>query len=99
METLKKRIMKKLSEVNDPELNIAITDLGLIYDVVVDAKKNLTITMTLTTMGCPLFGLIESQVRDKLADLKLADVDIRLTFDPPWSMEKLSPAGRAKLGV
>lgn len=97
---LNKQIMKKLSEVNDPELNIPVTDLGLIYDVHAD-KKNLKIKMTLTTIGCPLFSLIEREVKNKMQALGFKDenVTIELTFDPPWSMEMLSERAKAKLGI
>ncbi len=95
-----KQIKNKLSEVMDPELNISIVDLGLVYGVKL-IKSKLKITMTLTTIGCPLFSLIETQIKDKIKELGLKDEDIslELTFDPPWSMEKMSKKGRAMLGI
>lgn len=96
----KKQVMKKLSEVLDPELNIPITDLGLIYGTEI-IKKKLKIKMTLTTIGCPLFALIETEVKNKMqeAGFENEDIDIQLTFDPPWSTEMLSERARAKLGL
>lgn len=95
-----KQIKNKLTEVMDPELNISIVDLGLVYKVKL-AKNKLKITMTLTTIGCPLFSLIEAQIKDKIKELGIKDEDIslELTFDPPWSMEKMSKKGRAMLGI
>ena len=90
--------MKKLKEVNDPELNISIVDLGLVYNVEV-AKTGVVVTMTLTTIGCPLFSLIEQEIYNKLHTIGLSNVKITLTFDPPWTMEKMSEKAKAKLGI
>lgn len=91
-------IMKKLKEVTDPELNISIIDLGLIYNVEIK-KETVKILMTLTTIGCPLFSLIEQDIYNKLHTIGLSDVKITLTFDPPWSMEKMTERAKAKLGI
>lgn len=93
-------IRQKLSEVMDPEINISIVDLGLIYGVVVKEEK-VKITMTLTTIGCPLISMIEGEIKNKLRETGVEEdnVIIDLTFDPPWSMEKISPKGRAILGI
>jgi len=95
-----KLIQTKLSEVMDPELNISIVDLGLVYNTKL-IKNKVKIIMTLTTIGCPLFSLIETQVKDKIKDLGVKDenISLELTFDPPWSMEKMSKKGRAMLGI
>ncbi|MEK7597687.1 MAG: metal-sulfur cluster assembly factor [Patescibacteria group bacterium] len=96
----KKTILSKLTEVMDPELNISIVDLGLVYDIKI-IKSKVKVIMTLTTIGCPLFSLIETQVKDKIKELgvKERDISLELTFDPPWSMEKMSKKGRAMLGI
>lgn len=96
---IKQKVMKHLEQVNDPELNISIIDLGLVYKIDIDKQNNARIKMTLTTIGCPLFGLIEKEVQEKLKSLGLKRVDIELTFDPPWSMEKMSERGKAMLGI
>ncbi|MBI5127090.1 metal-sulfur cluster assembly factor [Candidatus Roizmanbacteria bacterium] len=94
------KINKKLEEVLDPELNISIVDLGLVYDVIVD-KSKVKVLMTLTTIGCPLISLIEDEVKSKLKELGLneKDITVDLTFDPPWSMEKMSEKAKALLGI
>lgn len=96
----KKIIENKLSEVLDPELNISIVDLGLVYKIDI-AKNKVKITMTLTTIGCPLFSLIEQEVKSKLKELgiKSEDLGFELTFDPPWSMDKMSERAKAMLGI
>lgn len=95
-----KIIFSKLSEVMDPELNISIVDLGLVYDTKI-TKNKIKVIMTLTTIGCPLFSLIETQVKDKIKELgiKENDITLELTFDPPWSMEKMSKKAKAMLGI
>jgi len=97
----KTQIMKALTKVMDPELNISIVDLGLVYTVVLEKDKTVHITMTLTTIGCPLFSLIEQEVRDKVKALGIAEHKIRidLSFDPPWSIEKMSESAKAILGI
>lgn|SRR3972149_3878101 len=94
-----KKIYKKLEEVQDPELRISIVDLGLVYDVK-EKKGNVDIKMTLTTMGCPLFDVIELEVKEKLKEIKyIKDVSISLVFDPPWSIELMTDQGKAMLGI
>lgn len=93
-------VLSKLTEVMDPELNISIVDLGLVYDTKI-IKNKVKVIMTLTTIGCPLFSLIETQVKDKIKELgvKEKDITIELTFDPPWSMEKMTKKAKAMLGI
>ncbi|MGB9883070.1 MAG: metal-sulfur cluster assembly factor [Microgenomates group bacterium] len=96
----KKEILKKLEEVIDPELGISIVDLGLVYDVVIKKSNEIKITMTLTTIGCPLISVIESDIKNKLEELGVNQekITIDLTFDPPWSVEKMSAKAKATLG-
>lgn len=95
----KKAVKNKLFEVMDPELNISIVDLGLIYGIKVNAKNKIVITMTLTTIGCPLFSLIEDEIRIKLKEIGVEDLKIDLVFDPPWSMDKMTAKGKVVLGI
>ncbi len=95
----KKLLLNQLKKVPDPELGISIVDLGLIYDVKADKKGDVTVLMTLTTMGCPLFDLIAGPVKSELMKIKgVQDVSVDLTFDPPWTPEKMSKEARVKLG-
>lgn len=95
-----KLIRDKLSEVLDPELGISIVDLGLVYKIYFKGP-DAHIVMTLTTIGCPLFETIELELRNKLKELKLADNNIKidLTFNPPWTIERMSQRGKAMLGI
>lgn len=94
-------VRAKLEEVMDPELNMAITDLGLVYDVQMKDDGGVYIQMTLTTIGCPLFNVIEDEIKIKLQELEIKPekIQIDLTFDPPWSMERMTERGKAILGI
>ena len=96
----KKQIEKILREIPDPELGVSLWDLGLIYNIDIDAKQGaVTILMTLTTIGCPLFEQIAGPVRKevgKLSGVKM--VEIELTFEPPWTVDRMSESAKEQLG-
>lgn len=95
----KKVLLKRLKNVPDPELGVSIVDLGLVYDVKSDKEGNVDVIMTLTTMGCPLFELIAEPIRQELMKVKgVRNVSVDLTFDPPWSPEKMSKEAKVALG-
>lgn len=89
------RALEALHEVIDPEIGLNVVDLGLIYQVDFDHDAKLIFcTMTLTTQFCPMGESIQDGVRNCLQHhFPGYRADIALTFDPPWSMEKISPAG------
>jgi len=77
-------MMQRLQTIEDPELRMSIVDLGLIYGVVYEDAKA-TVTMTLTSPGCPLGGLIETQAYHVLKALPgIDDVEVNITFTPRW---------------
>lgn len=98
-----KKVKEKLNEVLDPELGISIIDLGLVYEIKINTTDSPTVSilMTLTTMGCPLFDVIEEDIYLKLSDLNLTrqQIKIDMTFDPPWDMERMTKRGKAVLGI
>jgi metal-sulfur cluster biosynthetic enzyme len=92
-------ITKALETVLDPELGVSIVDLGLVYDITIK-KGTVKITMTLTTIGCPLFQTIENEVKEKaLAIPGVTTVEVELTFNPPWDPSRLSEKAKAELGM
>lgn len=96
---LQTKIETALKTVLDPELGISIVDLGLIYGVSVTKNGRANVTMTLTTMGCPMFGVIEKQIEDVLMTIpEIEDVKTEITFDPPWDPSKMSESAKAELG-
>lgn len=99
MKTNEKEILDKLKEVLDPELNVNIVDLGLIYKVGVK-DGTVKILMTLTTAGCPLAPMFAEMIKraaKKVPGIKT--VKVAVTFDPPWSPERMSPQSRRALGL
>jgi metal-sulfur cluster biosynthetic enzyme len=95
-----KKVREKLRLVLDPELGVSIVELGLIYGISVSADGHCVITMTLTTMGCPLFGQIQKEIEDRVMEVEsIEDVDISLTFDPPWTMAMMTPEAKIQLGL
>lgn len=96
-----KLIENKLTEVLDPELGISIVDMGLIYKIDILKNGNIKIIMTLTTIGCPLFSTIEQEMKSKLSELKIDEkkIKLKLTFDPPWTMDRMSESAKAMLGI
>jgi metal-sulfur cluster biosynthetic enzyme len=94
----KEQIVDALKLVIDPELGINVVDLGLIYDINI-TDEFITITMTLTTMGCPLHESMVEAVRHvvQMTDLTKR-VDVELVWEPQWMPERLTPTARQMLG-
>lgn len=91
-------VREQLKEVIDPELDINIVDLGLIYEVDVDEEDNVDILMTLTTPGCPLHSVFDEMVKKEISNLDVGEIDVELTFEPRWSPEEMSEEARNELG-
>lgn len=98
--SIEESVREKLRLVLDPELGVSIVDLGLIYGISVSKENICTITMTLTTIGCPLFGQIQKEIEDRVMELEvIEEVKIDLTFDPPWTADKMTEEARITLGL
>lgn len=96
----KEEVLEKLKLVLDPELGVSIVDLGLIYEVTVSPEGVCKITMTLTTIGCPLFGQIQKEIEDRVMKIKtIEEVVTDLTFDPPWDTSKMTEEAKIQLGL
>ena len=91
-------MIEALRVVEDPELGMDIVELGLLYDVAVDGSK-VHVTYSLTSMGCPVGPLLEQQIAEAAADMPgVEDVETELTWDPPWTPEKMSDDAKFILG-
>ncbi len=89
-----------LYHVIDPELFVNVVDLGLIYDIAFNGENKIMVTMTLSTPHCPMGEAITNGVRNALAiTFPEKEIDINLTFDPPWNFEMLTEEGRRQLGM
>ncbi|GGN04407.1 metal-sulfur cluster biosynthetic enzyme [Thermus composti] len=87
-----------LETVYDPELGLDVVNLGLIYDLVVEPPRA-HVRMTLTTPGCPLHDSMGDAVRQALSRLPgVEEVEVELTFEPPWTPDRLSEKARRLLG-
>ena len=96
---LEGQIMDALRHVDDPELGINIVDLGLVYDVRIEGDT-VHVVYTLTTMGCPIGPLIETQIRQMIEPIEGIDqVDAEMTLSPPWTPDKMSEEAKAALGM
>jgi len=91
-------IIDAIRVVVDPEIGISIVDLGLVYDVAVE-NGVAKVTYTLTSMGCPVGPLIESQMQQVLSLLpNLEGTEFQMVFRPPWGPEMMSDEAKAALG-
>ena len=96
----KPEIINALSTIFDPEIPVNIYELGLIYDVIVDAEGLVEIRMTLTAPGCPAAQSLPAQVQQRVRDLEgVTDVHVEIVWDPPWTKDKMSEAARLQLGI
>jgi metal-sulfur cluster biosynthetic enzyme len=91
-------VIEALRAVEDPELGMDIVELGLLYDVEVDGP-NVKVIHTLTSMGCPVGPMIQENVDQIVRSMpEVEDVEVELTWDPPWSPEKMSDDAKFILG-
>lgn len=97
---LKDEVIQTLQTVFDPEIPVNIYELGLIYEAEVSPDNKVKIVMTLTTPNCPAAEFLPTEVQQKVAAIEgVQDVDLRLTFDPPWDQSMMSEAARLELGM
>lgn len=92
------RIWGELEGISDPEIPaISLVELGVIGSVAVDADR-VRVVLLPTFVGCPAVEIMRQQVRERVEALGVADrVEVDLAFDPPWTSERITPAGREKL--
>ena len=94
----REEVVEALRQVEDPELGMDIVELGLLYDVEVEGPK-VKVIHTLTSMGCPVGPMIQENVDQVVRAIPgVDDVDVELTWDPPWSPEKMSDDAKFILG-
>lgn len=93
-------IRKVLRQVKDPELNLSIIDLGLVYDVAIDDEGDVDIKMTLTSPGCPSGPEIVGDTTRAVKQLDgVKNVDVEIVWEPYWTPERIDPRVRAYLGL
>jgi len=96
--SMRMQILEALKVVRDPEIPVNIVDLGLVYDVSVDDNGQVAIEMTLTSMGCPVQDLIQTDA--ELAVMKVdgvTAVSVEFVWSPPWSPQKMTDDGKKQM--
>jgi FeS assembly SUF system protein len=93
-------VIAALRTVHDPEIPVNLYDLGLIYNLDISAEGNVQIEMTLTTPSCPVAGTMPTEVLRAVSALDgVGLVDVKLVWDPPWTMENMSEDAKLALGM
>ena len=93
------KIVTVLKTIYDPEIPVDIYELGLIYDVFVNEDNDVKILMTLTTPNCPVAESLPQEVKEKVRSLdEINEVELELTFDPPWTRDLMSEEAKLELG-
>lgn len=100
-EISKAEVMDALHECYDPEIPVNIVDLGLVYNVDINEEVgNIHIMMTLTSMGCPMAGEVMSEVEMRVTQVEnVKSCKVELTFDPPWSPDRMTEDAKWELGM
>ena len=94
----REEVVDTLHQVEDPELGMDIVDLGLLYDVEVEGPK-VKVIYTLTSMGCPAGAMIQEDIDRVVRELEgVEDVESELTFEPPWTPDRMSEDAKFILG-
>lgn len=97
---MKDSMMGAIENVIDPELGIDIVNLGLVYDVELNEEGTSIVTMTLTSMGCPMGPQIVDSVKQELMELpEVKDVEVNIVWTPTWSRDMMSRYAKMALGV
>ena len=92
-------VRKALRGVKDPELNLNIVDIGLVYDIFVGEAGDVKVNMTLTSPGCPSGAEIVGDVKRTVEDLEgVTSAEVEIVWEPYWTPEKMDPRIRAFLG-
>jgi FeS assembly SUF system protein len=100
LEVLTEKLIAALKTVYDPEIPIDIYELGLIYKVDVAENRDISVDMTLTAPGCPVAGELPIAVQQALEKVEgVGSVSVEMTFDPPWTPERMSDAARLQLDL
>lgn len=98
-ESLRDQVIATLKNIYDPEIPVNIYDLGLIYRVDVEESGAVRILMTLTAPACPVAAMLPRQVEERVRAVPgVTEARVELTWDPPWSPDKMSPEARLRLG-
>jgi len=98
-EELHERVVEALKEIYDPEIPVNIYDLGLVYQVNIDADARVFIEMTLTAPGCPVAQTFPGTVETAVNRVEgVTETTVELIWDPPWTQDRMTEVARLELG-
>ena len=98
-ELIGEKIVEVLHTIYDPEIPVDIYELGLIYDVFINENHDVKILMTLTSPNCPVAEVLPQEVYEQIGSIdEINEVEVELTFDPPWGQEMMSEEAKLELG-
>lgn len=98
--TIKHEVTEQLKTVYDPEIPVNIFELGLIYEVNVLEEQKVHILMTLTAPACPAAEMLPEEIKEKASGVEgVSEVEVEITFDPPWDQEMMSEEAKLELGM
>ena len=100
MSELKDKVILEIKKIFDPEIPVNIYELGLIYKIEVNEKKEVNLEMTLTSPNCPVADSLPKMVKKNIEELsEISSVEIKLVWDPPWTKDKMSEAAKLELNI
>lgn len=95
----KEKVIQAIKQIYDPEIPVDVYELGLIYEITVYPVNNVYVLMTLTSPNCPSAEFIPSEVKNKIQQIQgINNVEVEVTFDPPYSQDMMSEAAKLELG-
>jgi FeS assembly SUF system protein len=100
VDDIENKAIEALQTCYDPEIPVNIYELGLIYDVRVDASGEVHVVMTLTSPNCPAAAELPAEVESKVRAIPgVASARVEIVFDPPWDPSRMTEAARLQLGM
>lgn len=97
---IRERVVEAMKTVYDPEIPVDIYELGMVYDIAVDERGHVIVTMTLTSPSCPVAGTLPLEVEDKVKRVDgVKEGKVDLVWDPPWTPELMSEGAKLELGM
>ena len=100
MSEIKEKVIEVIKKIFDPEIPVNIYELGLIYKVEIDENNKVNIDMTLTSPNCPVAESLPNEVKENIMNVEgVAEVDLKLVWEPPWTKDKMSEAAKLELNL
>ena len=97
---LKDKVITEIKKIYDPEIPVNIYELGLIYKIEIDKKKNVNIDMTLTSPNCPVADSLPNRVKENIMKVEgVSGVMLNLVWEPPWDKDKMSESAKLELNL